>query len=384
MSRPVHGGNLVWAAGLAQCSSRELLDFSASISPLGPPPSVCEAIQAAFSSVVAYPDPDYGELRGAIAHHHNIPTNYVLPGNGAAELLTWAARDLSQKSSICFQASPNFSDYDRALKAFDCKVQRIPLLSTKGWNLESWDATLLKDFSQNSPQEIDLQACGLLLNNPHNPTGALLTRQRVRALLARFGTVVVDEAFMDFLPPEREQSVIDWVDEFPGLVVLRSLTKFYSMPGVRLGYVIAQPETLHRWGQWRDPWSVNTLAAAAGIAAIQDIEFQRQTWAWLDTCNAQLYEGLSALPGLQVLPSAANFFLVACECSATELQRQMLVRHRIYIRDCISFEDLGDRYFRVAVKTSADNQRLLDALADLLPDLLKSSNQNSAEVNNER
>jgi L-threonine-O-3-phosphate decarboxylase len=372
MFRPVHGGNLVWAAGLAQCSPRELLDFSASISPLGPPHSVREAIQAAFLSVVAYPDPEYGDLRQAIAQHHNLSIDYVLPGNGAAELLTWAIRDLSEKSRVCFQASPHFSDYDRAFKAFGCKAESLFLVNADGWSLDTWDANFLKHM----PKAVRLHECGLLLNNPHNPTGALLSRQRVRALLARFGSVVVDEAFMDFLPPDREQSVMDWVDEFPNLVVLRSLTKFYSMPGVRLGYAIAQPETLQRWQQWRDPWSVNTLAAAAGVAAIQDVEFQRQTWQWLEAGNTQLYEGLAAIPGLDPLPSAANFFLVACECSATELQRQLLVRHKIYIRDCISFEVLGDRYFRVAVKTSADNQRLLDALADLLPNLLN----NSAEV----
>ncbi len=369
MSRPVHGGNLVWAAGLARCSPRELLDFSASISPLGPPHSVREAIQAAFSSVVAYPDPDYGELREAIAHHHKIPIDHILPGNGAAELLTWAARDLasnlSGRSRRCFLASPHFSDYDRALKAFGCNPQNISLLNASGWHLENWDADLLK----HTPKEIHLQDCGLLLNNPHNPTGALFERKRVRALLSAFGTVVVDEAFMDFLPPEREQSVIDWVDEFPNLVVLRSLTKFYSMPGVRLGYAVAQPKTLQRWQTWRDPWSVNTLAAAAGIAAIQDTAFQQQTWQWLEECSAQLYKGLLALPGLTPLKSAANFFLVGCEVSATELQRLLLVRHRIYIRDCMSFEALGDRYFRVAVKTLEDNRRLLTALADVLPDL---------------
>ena len=375
MSRPVHGGNLGWAAGLARCSPRELLDFSASISPLGPPPSVLEAIQAAFLSVVAYPDPEYGELREAIAHHHKVPIDHILPGNGAAELLTWAARDLAERSRTCFLAAPNFSDYDRALKAFGSSPASVSLLNADGWQLENWDATFLAaTFLKGMPKEARLKDCGFLLNNPHNPTGALITRKRVRSLLSALGTVVVDEAFMDFLPPEREQSVIGWVDEFPNLVVLRSLTKFYSMPGVRLGYAVAQPETLQRWQKWRDPWSVNTLAAAAGVAAIQDAAFQQQTWQWLEECSAQLYKGLSALPRLKPLPSVANFFLVACEVSATELQRQLLQRHRIYIRDCMSFENLADRYFRVAVKTLEDNRRLLAALADVLPDLEALSN----------
>ncbi len=358
MSRPVHGGNLVWAARLAGCAPDELLDFSASISPLGPPCSVSEAIQAAFSLMVAYPDPQYGELRVAIAQYHNVPIDYVLPGNGAAELLTWAARDLAQLAD-CFRLTPGFSDYDRALKAFGCCPTDVHLLGSKGWRWD-WDVAL---------SAADLSQSGLLLNNPHNPTGALFDRLKLRPLLSRLAQVVVDEAFMDFLPLAREQSVVDWVSEFPHLVVIKSLTKFYSMPGLRLGYAIAQPDTLKRWQQWRDPWSVNVLAAAAGAAALGDTAFQQQTWAWLAAENAQMYEGLSKVSGLRPLPSCANFFLVGCKVSAVALQAELLKRHRIYIRDCMSFVELGDRYFRVAVKTAADNQRLLTALANVLPDL---------------
>ncbi|MGB7250264.1 MAG: threonine-phosphate decarboxylase CobD [Phormidesmis sp.] len=358
MSRPVHGGNLVWAARLARCAPTELIDFSASISPLGPPRSVCEAIQAAFSLIGAYPDTAYGELRQALAQHHQVSAEAILPGNGAAELLTWAARDLAALPAGCFCLSPGFSDYDRALQAFGCQPIKIPLLRDQPLDLAAFEAELS-----------DLTRCGLLLNNPHNPTGMMLGRAEVKPLLSRFGLVVVDEAFMDFVAPADEQSVIDWVGEFPNLVVIRSLTKFYSMPGVRLGYAIAQPATLQRWQQWRDPWSVNVLAAAAGVAAIQDTDFQQQTWNWLAKANAQLYEGLNKIPGLKALPSCANFLLVACEMSATALQCQLLQRHKIYIRDCMSFAELGDRYFRVAVKTITDNQRLLAVIADVLPSL---------------
>ncbi|MEL7332049.1 MAG: threonine-phosphate decarboxylase CobD [Cyanobacteria bacterium J06560_2] len=360
--RPVHGGNLAWAARLAGFAPDELTDFSASISPLGPPPSVLAAVQAAFSSVSAYPDTAYGELRGAIALHHNIPIDYILPGNGAAELLNWAARDLAQLPR-CFCLSPGFSDYDRALKAFGGELSSLPLFDASLHYLDNWELSLAK-----VPQ---LSECGLLLNNPHNPTGTLFSRERVRSLISKFAWVVLDEAFMDFLPPEREQSVIDWVREFPNLVVVRSLTKFYSMPGIRLGYAIAAPTILQRWQQWRDAWPVNTLAAAAGIAALQDVPFQRRTWQWLQAENTYMYEQLSAIPGLTPLPSCANFFLVRCEVSATAVQTQLLQRHKIYIRDCMSFAILGDRFFRVAIKTREANQQLLVGLSAVLSGLLE-------------
>ena len=390
MSRPVHGGNLAWAAALANCAPAELLDFSASISPLGPPRSVREAIQADFLSVQDYPDPAYGELRAAIAQHHNVSVEYVVPGNGAAELITWAARDLA-KLQTCFCLSPGFSDYDRALKAFGCKPVGVSLLDreidreisnaekldieklntekldTEELDTESWERSLID-------RTIDLSQCGLLLNNPHNPTGELFDRERLRPLLSRMGLVVVDEAFMDFLPPRRSQSVIDWVDKFDNLVVIRSLTKFYSMPGLRLGYAIAPAEVLSRWQQWRDPWSVNTLAIAAGIAALGDTAFQQETWDWLAAANQQMYEALSALAGLSPIPGSVNFLLVKCEKSVVALQAALLKRHRIYIRDCMSFEGLGDRYFRVAVKLPEDNLRLVEAIANVWPDLPNANN----------
>jgi histidinol-phosphate/aromatic aminotransferase/cobyric acid decarboxylase-like protein len=175
--------------------------------------------------------------------------------------------------------------------------------------------------------------------------------------------VVVDEAFMDFLPPDREQSLISVVQEYPNLVILRSLTKFYSLPGLRLGYAIAHPERLQRWQALRDPWPVNTLAAAVAAAVVQDTEFQQQTWAWLPPARLQLFQGLAQVPFLQPLESAANFLLVQSEQSSLELQQRLLQHHQILIRDCVSFPELGDRYFRVAVRSNTENERLLQAMA---------------------
>lgn len=362
MTRPVHGGNLTWAASVTGCAPDELIDFSASISPLGVPSSISKELQAAFFRISAYPNPDYAELREAIAHHHTIPTNYILPGNGAAELLNWAARDLASLSR-CYCLSPGFSDYDRALKAFGSSLSQLPLFDETLRYIDHWEKALAN--------RDDLGRCGLLLNNPHNPTGALFSKERVESLLEQFALVVIDEAFMDFLPPEREQSVIKWVQDYPNLVVVRSLTKFYSIPGLRLGYAVAQPQTLQKWQQWRDAWPVNTLAAAAGVAALQDTNFQQQTWQWLNAENEYLFKAISEHPTLRPLPSCANFFLVRCAVSATELQEKLLKQHKLYIRDCISFQGLGDQFFRIAVKSREDNQKLLNGLADVLPTLLE-------------
>jgi histidinol-phosphate/aromatic aminotransferase/cobyric acid decarboxylase-like protein len=205
-----------------------------------------------------------------------------------------------------------------------------------------------------------------LLNNPHNPTGKLFSVEEILPYLEQFALVVVDEAFMDFLPPDEEQSLIPVIQKYPNLVVLRSLTKFYSLPGLRLGYAIAHPDRLSKWQLWRDPWPVNTLAAAAAIAALGDKEFQSATWEWLPPARNQLFQGLAKLPGLQPLDSAANFLLVESQQSVSQLQEQLLKEYQIYIRDCLSFKELGDRYFRVAVRSESDNQRLLTGLKALV------------------
>lgn len=368
-AHPRHGGNLTWAATVAGCSSHEILDFSASISPLGPPASALAAIHSHLADLQSYPDPDYGQLRSVLSQHYALPPDWILPGNGSAELLTWACRELSQLNTTCLLA-PGFGDYHRALKAFDGHITPLPL------PLASWeDLDRAPVRSLPLPKGgVDCSCSGLLLNTPHNPTGSLFSLDSLLPCLDAFALVVVDEAFMDFLSPEQQPSLLGMVQEYPNLVVLRSLTKFYSLPGLRMGVALAHPDRLKRWQQWRDPWSVNALAVAAAIATVQDISFQQQTWQWLATARPRLLDGLAQLPGLHPLPGAANFLLVRSDVSTVDLQRVLLQRHRILIRDCLSFPELGDRYFRVAVRSQSENDQLLHGLAAVLGELTLNTN----------
>jgi L-threonine-O-3-phosphate decarboxylase len=362
MRQPAHGGNLAWAAALAGCPPSAILDFSASISPLGPPKRALAAIESQLGNLRHYPDPDYGELRLALSHFHQLPPEWILPGNGSAELLSLAGRELAQLAATAL-ITPAFGDYYRALAAYHAEVLEFPMISSE----QRIPSPELKAVLSTQHSQLSTN-WGLLLNNPHNPTGKLFSREAILPYLKEFALVVVDEAFMDFLPPEQEQSLIEVVQEYPNLVILRSLTKFYSLPGLRLGYAIAHPDFLRRWQLWRDPWPVNTLAAAAAVAAVGDKEFQDQTWSWLPPARNQLFQGLASLSGLQPLESAANFLLVESQQSSSQLQQKLLKHHQILIRDCLSFSELGDRYFRVAVRSGLDNQRLLEALSLVISD----------------
>lgn len=352
MKRPVHGGNLDWAANQIGCPASSIVDFSASINPLGPSQSAFTAIQKALSTLNRYPDPDYHQLCHALAQWHQIPLEWVLPGNGAAELLTWTGRQLAEQR-VTYLLTPGFRDYWRALQGFGAKIQTRPY---------PWDEI----EPRLKIDGIDGKNAGIIVNNPHNPTGKLLTRDALFPLLDAFRLVVVDEAFMDFVPPTQQQSLIPLVSDYPNLVIIRSLTKFYSLPGLRFGYAIANPERLQQWQVWRDPWSVNSLAAAAAMAVIQDHQFEQQTRKWLLPAREQLFQGLLKIPGLTPISSTVNFLLVKTCLPSSQLQAQLLQRYRLLIRDCLSFPELGDHYFRIAVRTASDNQQLLDALHEVL------------------
>ena len=351
-SRPIHGGNRQWASSIAGAAPETILDFSASINPLGPPKSAIAAIQSQLVDLNHYPDPEYTLLREALGKFHKLSPEWILAGNGVAELLTWVGRDLSQLSATVL-FTPAFTDYNRALKTFDCRVEKYPFL------FDNQDVS----FNADLPEITNSHTKGILINNPHNPTGYLFARDSILPYLERFALVVIDEAFMDFLTPEQQQSLIDLVPSHPNLVILRSLTKFYSLPALRLGYAIAHPERLQRWQAWRDPWCVNSLAVAAGIAVLEDVGFQQQTWDWLKQAKSQLFTGLSQISGLNPFPNAANYLLVQTEVAGSLLQKELLQRYKILIRDCLSFPELGDRYFRVAVRLEHENQKLIKALS---------------------
>nr|WP_038026245.1 threonine-phosphate decarboxylase CobD [Synechococcus sp. PCC 7336] len=359
-----HGGNLASAAAIAQCDPSEILDFSASLNPLGPPPAVLDAIARVThpdraAAIARYPDPQSRQLRQALAAAFELDPAWILAGNGAAELFTWAARDCARQGITAIPI-PAFADYARALSTANAKWEAISC-----WDTEAGQPLSLVQQIRDRLQQPHPPTC-LILTNPHNPTGQVWPVEAWLELLPQFDLAIVDEAFMDFLPDETGYSLLPWVERFPQLVVVRSLTKFYAIAGLRVGFVVGQPERLARWQQWRDPWSVNSLATVAAVAALGDRRFQQHTRAWLPEARQQLFEGLQAIAGMQPHPSSTNFLLVRSPVAVPTLQQQLLQSHRILIRDCLSFVPLGDRYFRIAIRSEDENLKFLRSLCTLL------------------
>ncbi len=356
-----HGGNRQAVARRLGCPPGRLLEASASLVPFGPPPALLRALRgrAALAALRDYPDRSYRDLRAAIAALHGLDPAWVLPGNGAAELFTWAARDAAA-AGVSLLPVPGFADYGRALACWGGLSRPLPLPLV-------WPAVFPAPFPAGGAAD---RASVLWLTNPHNPTGQLWSRASLEPLLARFDLVIADEAFLPLLGGGDDQSLIPLLADHPQLVVVRSLTKLLGIAGLRLGYALGSPQRLARWDRWRDPWPVNGLAALAGATLLADRagfeRWQGRVHRWLAREGPGLAGGLAALPGLQPLPSAANYLLVRGERDGAPLSLEPLrlaleQRHRVLVRDCRSFEGLGPQWLRLAVLGRRGNRRLLAA-----------------------
>ncbi|HLO25803.1 MAG TPA: threonine-phosphate decarboxylase CobD [Geobacteraceae bacterium] len=352
----IHGGNVFAVARLLGVPPEAILDFSASINPLGPPPGVRTAVATAFDRLGHYPDSACTELTAALADHHGCEPSNVCIGNGSTELIYLLPRLVAGRRALII--APTFSEYAVALRHAGWEYDWLVLPSDAGFPLAL--AAVRKELKK---------GYGLLfLCNPGNPTGRLYGQEEVAELLdicREAGTLpVVDEAFMDFC---EEASVKRHVIESGAGVVLRSMTKFYGFPGLRLGYALAAPSLTERLVTLRLPWGVSTLAQAAGLAALADNTHAGRSRAFVAEERTFLMNGLCDLPGVRLWPGAANYVLARLDGGMTAAGLQgRLLPERILIRDCGNFHGLDGHFFRVAVRTREENERLLAALGHAL------------------
>lgn len=354
-----HGGNLAAAARRYGFKPEQFLDFSANINPLGMSPLAREAIRQNLAAVEAYPDPECRELKDTVAAYLNVPAANLLPGNGTAELIFLLLRQLRPRRGLV--PAPTFSEYARALASAGAFVEYLYLDREKGFRPE--------------PEKIAAALAEgdiLFLCNPNNPTGTLLAREEVVFILdeaeRRGAFVVVDEAFMDFLDRRPCFSVVPEILSRTNLFVLYSLTKFFALPGLRLGIGIGPVSLIEALHRHKDPWNVNALAQIAGVYSLRDTDYIRRTRELLAKEKQFLYRELSRLPGFKPWPPTANYIFIDISASGfTSPQlRDLLGQRGILIRDCSNYAGLNEYYIRVAVKDRAANEKLLHELKEIL------------------
>ncbi|MCE2571238.1 threonine-phosphate decarboxylase CobD [Motilimonas eburnea] len=354
--RELHGGNVHRL--VRQYGEQGWLDFSANINPLGLPASVRHALTKQLDCLLQYPDPDYVQLRQSLAEYCHQPIQRIIQGNGATELIYLYFKAVSPNNVLII--APTFAEYQRAAEAVGAEVDFCQLEGESEFSL---------CFAQLAKQLQAKRYDVLVVCNPNNPTGQFIDLAQM-AQLAKLAQandcrLLVDEAFIEFVDQGEASSIASL--SLPHVFVIRALTKFFALPGIRLGFAICHDLALtERILHIREPWSVNALAEVAAIAAVQDAAYMEASWQWLNAERAFIMDELAQLPGWVTYPSRVNFVL--CQLppvwQATAL-REVLLDQGIVIRNASNFQGLDESYIRLAIKSRADNQRLITTLRQL-------------------
>lgn len=370
----MHGGNLRKAQEIYGLALESYIDLSANINPFGPPPGVWDSLQQGMKDIVNYPDPESQALRETLAHHLNLPTEMIMAGNGAGELIFTVVQALKPKKVAI--PVPTFSEYERASRSIGAEVSYIPL-GPEGWvkfNRVNEEKKYLNTGVKDE-DEMDLiwrkslTGCDLLfLCSPHNPTGSVLdkkTFEQILRITKELGCrILFDESFLDFLSDESRKSTRTYLEDNSHLIVLYSLTKFYSLPGLRLGCVFAHQPLLSLFQQYRDPWSVNVLAQKAGITALLDLRYPDEVREKLRESRSYFYREfeLSCFSDLRLWPTTVNFSLIEILSHTSGELIEFLGLLGILVRDCSSFKALPGNFIRVAIKDIPVMERLIKGL----------------------
>ncbi|KUG05457.1 l-threonine 3-o-phosphate decarboxylase [hydrocarbon metagenome] len=354
-SKAKHGGNLQAASLRWGRSPAEYLDFSASINPLGPSARVKESIHRALAAIDHYPEPEGEGLKRELAQYLGIDNINLVLGNGAAELIYLIGRMFGQERILLL--APCFAEYGAGIDK--------PVLKRIGLNAEDSFQLPVEELSKNISNR-DL----LFIANPNNPTGNLFAKEDLLIILQKAmqkdAMLIVDEAFIDFVGDDTH-SLRFLACRTQNLIVIGSMTKFFALPGLRLGYAVATAENIARMEYYLPPWRINNLALAAGQACIEDMEYISETLELIKKERENLTRGLQGI-GFKVYPGEANYLLVCIEDQAITAQamQEKLGPEGIVIRTADSFHNLSAYHFRLAVRSQEDNKHLINTIKKVM------------------
>lgn len=349
-----HGGNLEQIERQTGIQKENIIDFSCNTNPLGFPSIVNEIIKEKISSIASYPDIDYYNPKKAIAKYCKTDQDNIILGNGAVELIHLYINILKPGKALIL--APTFCEYEKALSNEKCQIDYFQLKEKNEFypDLPHLFETLANNY--------DL----LIICNPNNPTSGYINKKDLTKIIEtakQYQTkVMLDESFIDFISPDNDLLEIN--NNFKNLFILRSLTKFFCIPGLRLGYgLIFDLELKNKISQLRSPWSINSFSAAIGEKLYSQEKYINQTKQLIANEKQFLYNELLKLKGLSPFKPAVNFILIKLnnKITAEELQKKLLKRN-ILIRNAANFKFLNDSFIRIAIKDHKSNIKLLQAL----------------------
>ena len=371
----IHGGNIFQFAHEQRIEPYEVVDFSANINPLGPSQRGLDALNAQLRYISHYPDATNDDVLNAIADTYGMDKHQITVGNGAAELLYAICRLPGYTGA--FVPAPGFSEYKEALEASKIPVRDIfyrPREDDNGKPYFEVPYLALETFAA----ELKGQDGRIIvfLGNPNNPDGTLLDKDHIRTVASMLkdanSLLVIDESFIDFVGndplQDNEHSIRSLVNEFDNIIVVHSFTKFYAVPGLRIGAAFTNETLITQLQQYIPSWSVNTLAQAYTKAALNDVDYIKRTKQELNEERAFMYNALDTIEGITVYPPSANFMLfqVNQEGITANYINEELKKYNMIVRNCDSYVGLTNHWVRIAIKDHDTNIKLVDKLTDIL------------------
>ena len=371
----IHGGNIFQFAHEQRIEPYEVVDFSANINPLGPSQRGLDALNAQLRYISHYPDATNDDVLNAIADTYGMDKHQIIVGNGAAELLYAICRLPGYTGA--FVPAPGFSEYKEALEASKIPVRDIfyrpreddnekPYFEVPYLALETFAAELKGQDGR----------IIVFLGNPNNPDGTLLDKDHIRTVASMLkdanSLLVIDESFIDFVGndplQDNEHSMRSLVNEFDNIIVVHSFTKFYAVPGLRIGAAFTNKTLITQLQQYIPSWSVNTLAQAYTKAALNDVDYIKRTKQELNEEIAFMYNAVDAIEGITVYPPSANFILfqVNQEGITANYINEELKKYNMIVRNCDSYVGLTNHWVRIAIKDHDTNIKLVDKLTNIL------------------
>ena len=387
-----HGGNIYKI--FREKNIKEILDYSSNINPYGIPESLKKRITENLEILERYPDPDYIELRQKLAHLNKVYISNIILGNGATEIIFLFMKVINPKKILI--AAPTFGEYERAAKATE-RVEDSSILGDSDKKeddeksfgkqkieIEHFELKENNDFKlniNNLKNELAKKYDLLIICNPNNPTGKFLKLSETEQILKecnKYNTkLFIDEAFIDFLKDGMKESIINTKENRYNLFVTRAFTKFFAIPGLRLGYGIYFDKKLEkRISEKKEPWSVNNIAEMAGLTVLDDTKYIEETLKWIEEEKIYMYEKLNKISGIKVYETEVNFITgkidekLFSEGLNVKILREKMLEQGILIRDASNFNFLDERFFRLAIKNRKNNNRVIETLKKIFDDFI--------------
>lgn len=354
----VHGGNTEEIARKYNLSSNEIIDFSANINPLGLNENIKNAMIKAIDKIIKYPDITYFDLKNSIGKFENINSENIILGNGAAEVIFNIIRALTPKKALL--PAPTFSEYEEAILSVGGDIEYF--------NLKEDDNFILNNkFIEAINENIDIT----FICNPNNPTGVLSDNNFINELLKKSvitnTIVVIDESFLDFVKDNENYSSKELLDKYNNLIIVKSLTKFFAMPGARIGYGICfNNDIICKINKVMVPWSVNIMAADGIMQGLKEKSYIDNSIEYVNNEKNYLYSALKEIDCIRVFQPNVNFIMFKL-LKNLDLKSE-LIKRKILIRSCDNYIGLNNSFYRVAVRTRKENNKLIEELKNILFD----------------